>query len=232
MLAVPATRQIAWAAYRAHAPRTECDVDGTYARRSTPASRSSPAAAQRCAEGAGLDGDDRGRSTIKRAVHRTADTKLQRCHDPTALRLPRKSIPACRPDPRARRQHRSIGARGHPAASPHRISTRPFDDFKPVVFDQFHVGGDMLGRLRALEAQVCIAGGEYSATKSRAISHYRRLINVPCVGLDDNRMLPFCVTKRAGIAVRNTVSSGGASSDRRSMRRNQSGGRRRPAVRD
>ena len=36
--------------------------DGTYAQRSTVASRSSPAAAQRGAEGAGLDGDDRGRS--------------------------------------------------------------------------------------------------------------------------------------------------------------------------
>src|SRR4051812_48506530 len=48
----------------------ECGADGTYARRSTVASRSSPAAAQRCAEGAGLDGGDRGRSTITCAVHR------------------------------------------------------------------------------------------------------------------------------------------------------------------
>jgi hypothetical protein len=35
-----------------------------------------------CAEGAGLDGGDRGRSTIKRAVHHSADTKLHRCHGP------------------------------------------------------------------------------------------------------------------------------------------------------
>jgi hypothetical protein len=50
---------------------TDRGVDGTYAQRSTVASRSSPAAAQRCAEGAGLDGGDRGRSTITRAVHRS-----------------------------------------------------------------------------------------------------------------------------------------------------------------
>jgi len=48
--------------------RTDYDVEGTNARRSTAASRSSPRAAQRCAEGAGLDGGDRGRSTIKGAV--------------------------------------------------------------------------------------------------------------------------------------------------------------------
>jgi hypothetical protein len=35
--------------------------------------RQRPAAAQRCAEGAGLDGVDRGRSTISCAVHRTSD---------------------------------------------------------------------------------------------------------------------------------------------------------------
>jgi len=34
-LAVPATRRIVCAAHHAHAPRTECGVDGTYARRST-----------------------------------------------------------------------------------------------------------------------------------------------------------------------------------------------------
>ena len=50
------------------APRTNYDVEGTYARRSTAASLSSPAAAQRGAEGAGLDGGQRGRSTIKGAV--------------------------------------------------------------------------------------------------------------------------------------------------------------------
>ena len=48
--------------------RTDYDVEGTNARRSTAASRSSPAAAQRGAEGAGLDGGDRSRSTIKGAV--------------------------------------------------------------------------------------------------------------------------------------------------------------------
>lgn len=47
--------------------QTEYGVDGTYAQRSTATSRSSPVAAQRCAEGAGLDGGDRGRSTIKGA---------------------------------------------------------------------------------------------------------------------------------------------------------------------
>src|SRR5690348_8682355 len=35
--------------------------------------RQRPAAAQRCAKGAGLDGGDRGRSTITCAVHRTSD---------------------------------------------------------------------------------------------------------------------------------------------------------------
>ena len=50
--------------------KTDCAVDGTYAQRSTVASRSSPAAAQRGAEGAGLDGGDHGRSTIIRAVYR------------------------------------------------------------------------------------------------------------------------------------------------------------------
>jgi hypothetical protein len=50
---------------------TDCGTDGTYAQRSTVASRSSPAAAQRCAEGAGLDGGDPGRSTITCAVHRS-----------------------------------------------------------------------------------------------------------------------------------------------------------------
>jgi hypothetical protein len=49
-------------------PQTDEGVEGTYARRSTAASRSSPAAAQRGAEGAGLDGGDRGRSTIKGVV--------------------------------------------------------------------------------------------------------------------------------------------------------------------
>ena len=49
---------------------TDCGVDGTYAQRSTVVSRSSPTAAQRC-EGAGLDGGNRGRSTLTRAVFRS-----------------------------------------------------------------------------------------------------------------------------------------------------------------
>ncbi|HEV3082239.1 MAG TPA: hypothetical protein VGY66_20820, partial [Gemmataceae bacterium] len=54
--------------------RTNYRVDGTYAQRSAAAPRSSPTAAQRCAEGAGLDGGDRGRSTIKDAVLRAICT--------------------------------------------------------------------------------------------------------------------------------------------------------------
>ena len=44
--------------------RMDCVVDGIYAQRSTVASQSTPAAAQR-------DGGEHGRSTIIRAVHRT-----------------------------------------------------------------------------------------------------------------------------------------------------------------
>jgi Transposase, Mutator family len=47
---------------------TDCGVDGTNALRSAVAVRSSLEAAQRCAEGAGLDGIAHGRSTISRAV--------------------------------------------------------------------------------------------------------------------------------------------------------------------
>jgi hypothetical protein len=54
----------------AYPRRTDCGVDGINAQRST-AARSSPEAALRCAEGAGLDGGDRGRRTITRAVHCT-----------------------------------------------------------------------------------------------------------------------------------------------------------------
>jgi hypothetical protein len=43
-------------------------VDGTYALRSAVAVRSSPKAAQRCAEAAGLDGGAHDRSTISSAV--------------------------------------------------------------------------------------------------------------------------------------------------------------------
>jgi hypothetical protein len=48
----------------AYPRKADCGVDGIYAQGSTETSRSSPAAAQRCAEGAGLDGGDLGRSTI------------------------------------------------------------------------------------------------------------------------------------------------------------------------
>ena len=68
------TRQIAGRVTRT----TDCTVDGTYAQRSTGASRSSPEAASRCAEGAGLDGGDRGRSTIKRAVLRSQVHQVDR----------------------------------------------------------------------------------------------------------------------------------------------------------
>jgi hypothetical protein len=54
--------------------RTNYRVDGTYAQRSAAASRSSPTAVQRCAEGAGLDGGDRGRSAIKGVVLRAICT--------------------------------------------------------------------------------------------------------------------------------------------------------------
>ena len=49
----------------------DCGVDGIYAQPSTVTPPSSPAAAQRCAEGAGLDGGEHGRSTISHAVHHT-----------------------------------------------------------------------------------------------------------------------------------------------------------------
>jgi len=57
---------------------TDRGVDGTNAPGSIAMPRSSPNAAQRCAEGAGLDGGDRGRSTISRAVRRAADNQLHR----------------------------------------------------------------------------------------------------------------------------------------------------------
>ena len=58
--------------------QTDCGVDGTYAQRSAVASQSSPAAAQRCAKGAGLDGGDRSRSTITCAVRRATCVQLHR----------------------------------------------------------------------------------------------------------------------------------------------------------
>jgi Domain of unknown function (DUF892) len=61
----------------AYPRKTDCGVDGIHAQRSTAASRSSPEAASRCAEGAGLDGGDRGRRTITRAV-RGAEIWLRR----------------------------------------------------------------------------------------------------------------------------------------------------------
>ena len=54
--------------------RTNYRVDGTYAQRSAAAPRSSPTALPRCAEGAGLDGGDRGRSAIKGVVLRAICT--------------------------------------------------------------------------------------------------------------------------------------------------------------
>jgi hypothetical protein len=48
--------------------KTDCGVDGIDAIRSAVAVRSSPAAAERCAKGAGLDGIAHDRSTIIRAV--------------------------------------------------------------------------------------------------------------------------------------------------------------------
>ena len=60
--------------------QTEYGVDGTYAQRSTVAPRSSPEAAQRCADGAGLDGGDRGRGTIKCAVRRSKVHRLHRAN--------------------------------------------------------------------------------------------------------------------------------------------------------
>ncbi len=64
---------------RLHVRReTDRGVDGTNAPGSIAMPRSGPNPARRCAEGAGLDGGDRGRSTINRAVHRAADTQLHR----------------------------------------------------------------------------------------------------------------------------------------------------------
>jgi hypothetical protein len=54
----------------AYPRKTHCDADGIHAQRSTAASRSSPEAAPRCAEGAELDGGG-GRRTITCAVHCT-----------------------------------------------------------------------------------------------------------------------------------------------------------------
>ena len=62
-------------------------VDGTNAQRSAGASRSSPAAAQRCAEGAGLDGDAPDRSTIGRAVHHSGLETAESPRSPSFGRL-------------------------------------------------------------------------------------------------------------------------------------------------
>ena len=68
-------------ACRSPGPRaTDQDVDGTNAQRSGAASRSSPAAAQRCAAGAGLDGDAALRSTIRRAVARNPSRQIAEFH--------------------------------------------------------------------------------------------------------------------------------------------------------
>ena len=66
----------------AYPRKTDCGVDGIHAQHSTVASRSSPEAASRCAEGAGLDGGDRGRRTITCAVHctrRSSQPQFHRC---------------------------------------------------------------------------------------------------------------------------------------------------------
>jgi len=59
---------------------TDKDLDGTDAQRSVAASRSGPAAAQRCAKGAGLDGGDVLRSTIRRAVTRNPPRQIAEFH--------------------------------------------------------------------------------------------------------------------------------------------------------
>ncbi len=53
---------------------TDCAVNGTNAKRSAAAPGSSPAAAKRGAEGAGLDAGDARRSTIKGAAKRATST--------------------------------------------------------------------------------------------------------------------------------------------------------------
>jgi len=53
--------------------RSTAPSNGMDAKSSAGVLLSSPAAAQRCAKGAGLDGGDRGRSTMSCAVHRTSD---------------------------------------------------------------------------------------------------------------------------------------------------------------
>jgi hypothetical protein len=73
-----------------NARATDCAVNGTNAKRSAAAPGSSPAAAQRGAEGAGLDAGDARRSTIKGAVKRTTS---QRQHNFTAVGQP---AAACR----------------------------------------------------------------------------------------------------------------------------------------
>src|SRR5262249_2260414 len=83
--------------------------------------------------------------------------------------LPREFTPLDGRDPRARQQHRSVGASGHPTASAPRISTRPLDNFKPVGFDQFHFSDD---RYRTS-----------TRSTARKIAYYR------CLGSDAYRHL-------------------------------------------
>ena len=60
--------------------RSTAPSNGMDAKSSAAVPLSSPAAAQRCAEGAGLDGGARGRSTITRAVHRTRRSSQPQRH--------------------------------------------------------------------------------------------------------------------------------------------------------
>jgi hypothetical protein len=69
---------------------TDCAVNGTNAKRSAAAPGSSPEAAQRCAEGAGLDPGDARRSTLRKAVQRSALNKLHLIgRSAAAFRYPR-----------------------------------------------------------------------------------------------------------------------------------------------
>ena len=69
-----------WFAAGHYARATVCAVNGTNAKRSAAAPGSSPAAAQRGAEGAGLDPGDARRSTIEGAVKRAISTAANQFH--------------------------------------------------------------------------------------------------------------------------------------------------------
>jgi hypothetical protein len=69
-----------WFAAGHYARATVCAVNGTNAKRSAAAPGSSPAAAQRGAEGAGLDPGAARRSTIEGAVKRAISTAANQFH--------------------------------------------------------------------------------------------------------------------------------------------------------